>query len=111
MSKLELEQYVCPGTLVNTKILKILKNGVLVKFLKIFMGFIHADHLDNNLDFYAVDAKIEARIIYSCLNPPFIFLSQRHVNLHRYQPKRALYFSVSKPNLSQIQNSYLNKEE
>jgi hypothetical protein len=34
-----------PGTLVNTKILKILANGVMVKFLKIFVGFIHCDHL------------------------------------------------------------------
>ena len=58
MNKLELDQYVVPGTLVNTKILKILKNGVMVKFLKIFIGFIHFDHLQNNLDFYTVDAKI-----------------------------------------------------
>ena len=58
MNKLELDQYVVPGTLVNTKIVKILKNGVMVKFLKIFIGFIHFDHLQNNLDFYASDAKI-----------------------------------------------------
>lgn len=69
----------------------------MVKFLKIFIGFIHVDHLDNNLDFYAVDAKIQARIIYSCINPPFIYLSQRHVNLHTYQPKRALYTPINKP--------------
>ena len=49
MSKLELEQYVSPGTLVNTKVIKVLKNGVMVKFLKIFIGFIHIDHLENNL--------------------------------------------------------------
>ena len=99
MNKLELEQYVVPGTLVNTKIIKILKNGVMVKFLKILIGFIHFDHLQNNLDFYTADAKIEARIIYSCLNPPFIYLSQRHVNLHTYQPKRPLYSAVTKPSL------------
>lgn len=58
MSKIQLDQYVCPGTLVNTKVVKILKNGIMVKFLKIFVGFIHADHLENNLDYYAVDAKI-----------------------------------------------------
>jgi ribosomal protein S1 len=75
MSKINLEQYVSPGTLINTKIIKIMKNGVMVKFLKIFVGFIHVDHLENNLDYYAVDAKIEARIIYSCINPPFIYLS------------------------------------
>lgn len=49
MSKIELEQYVSPGTLVNTKVIKILKNGVMVKFLKIFVGFIHCDHLLNPL--------------------------------------------------------------
>lgn len=42
----------------NTKVVKILRNGIMVKFLKIFVGFIHADHLENNLDYYAVDAKI-----------------------------------------------------
>lgn len=82
----------------------------MVKFLKIFVGFIHVDHLDNNLDYYAVDAKIEARIIYSCLNPPLIYLSERHANLHKYNPKRALYSTVSKPqNLAILQGSYFNK--
>ncbi len=41
LSKMELDQYVAPGTLINTKIVKILRNGVMVKFLKIFVGFIH----------------------------------------------------------------------
>lgn len=45
MSKLEIEHYVVPGTLVNIKVIKKLKNGLMVKFLKIFIGFIHADHL------------------------------------------------------------------
>ena len=58
MSKIQLEQYVSPGTLLNTKVVKVLKNGVMVKFLKIFVGFIHVDHLDNNLEFYAIDTKI-----------------------------------------------------
>lgn len=49
LNKFELEHYVVPGTLLNTKIIKILTNGVLVKFLKIFVGFIHADHLDKSL--------------------------------------------------------------
>lgn len=45
MSKMELEQYVSPGTLLNSKVIKVLKNGVMVKYLKIFIGFIHVDHL------------------------------------------------------------------
>ena len=49
LAKIELDQYVSPGTLVNTKILKILSNGVMVKFLKIFVGFIHFDHLTKPL--------------------------------------------------------------
>jgi len=52
LSKIELDQYVAPGTLVNTKILKVLTNGVMVKFLKIFVGFIHSDHLTKPLDSY-----------------------------------------------------------
>lgn len=54
LSKMELDQYVSPGTLVNTKIIKILTNGVMVKFLKVFVGFIHFDHLNKKLESYAV---------------------------------------------------------
>ena len=88
MSKLELEQYVYPGTLLNTKITKVLKNGIIIKFLKIFTGFIHADHLDNSLSSYSNDDKIQARVIYLCSNPPLIYLSQKHVDLNPYQPSR-----------------------
>lgn len=49
MSKLEIEHYAVPGTLVNTKVIKKLSNGLMVKFLKIFIGFIHADHLERSL--------------------------------------------------------------
>jgi hypothetical protein len=54
LSKMELDQYVAPGTLLNTKIIKILTNGVMVKFLKIFVGFIHFDHLNKHLESYSV---------------------------------------------------------
>lgn len=92
--------------------MKILSNGIMVKFLKIFVGFIHADHLAKPLSTYTVDSKILARVIYACNNPPTLFLSERHVNLSVYEPKRPLYASLEKPQeLSEIQNSYLNKEE
>lgn len=59
MSKFQLEHYVAPGTLSKyTKIVKVLPNGLLVKFLKIFLGFIHADHLDKNIKAYVADEKI-----------------------------------------------------
>lgn len=45
MSRIDLDQFVTPGTLVNAKIIKILRNGVIIKFLKIFLGYIHMDHL------------------------------------------------------------------
>lgn len=51
---MELDQYVAPGTLLNTKIIKMLGNGVMVKFLKVFIGFIHCDHLNKKLESYAV---------------------------------------------------------
>ena len=44
-----------PGTLLNTKVIKVLTNGILVKFLKIFLGFIHADHLSRELSSYKND--------------------------------------------------------
>ena len=72
---MELDQYVSPGTLLNTKIIKVLKNGVMVKFLKIFIGFIHSDHLSKHLESYAVGEKLLGRVIFYCINPPTIFLS------------------------------------
>lgn len=61
------------------------------------MGFIHADHLEKNLSAYAVEEKLLARVIYCCNNPPTIFLSEKHKNLNRYEPKRPLYSAVNKP--------------
>lgn len=111
MSKFQLEHYVAPGTLLNTKIVKVLPNGLLVKFLKIFLGFIHADHLDKNIKAYVADEKILARVIYSCNNPPTLFLSEKHKNLSIYHPKRLLYSAVAKPeSLNEIQHSYLNTQ-
>jgi len=46
---------VTPGTLVNTKIVKVVKNGIIVKFLKIFLGYIHMDHLEKPLNSYHND--------------------------------------------------------
>lgn len=97
MNKLELEQYVLPGTLLNTKIIKVVDNGVLVKFLKIFVGYIHADHLSKALTSYAVDEKFQARVIYQCANPPSIYLSERHKSLMPYTPERPLFSAVKKP--------------
>lgn len=75
LSKMELDQYVAPGTLLNIKIVKILKNGVMVKFLKIFVGFIHYDHLNKKLESHVVGEKLMARVIFYCINPPTIYLS------------------------------------
>lgn len=86
-----------PGTLVNTKIVKVLPNGVIVKFLKIFSGFIHADHLAKSVISYSNEEKILARIIYTCNNPPTIFLSEKHRNLQKYDPKRPIFSAVEKP--------------
>lgn len=83
-----------------------------MKFLKIFVGFIHADHLEKDLSVYAADEKILARVIYACNNPPTIFLSERHKNISTYQPKRPLYAIAKKPEpLLEIQKSYLNSKE
>ena len=97
MGKLELEQYIVPGTLINAKVIKIVKNGLIVKFLKIFLGFLHMDHLARPLESYLANEKISARVIYYCLNPPAIYLSERHVSIPIYQPERDLYQSLPKP--------------
>ena len=55
MTHLPLEHYVVPGTLLHIKVLKVLSNGVLVKFLKVFVGFIHADHLSRALNSYTAE--------------------------------------------------------
>jgi hypothetical protein len=108
---MELEQYVSPGTLLPTKVVKVLANGLMVKFLKIFFGFIHVDHLENNISFYPVDSKLQARVIYSCLNPPFIYLSQVHVDLRPYRPLRQLFSPLAKPStLYELQGSYINRD-
>jgi hypothetical protein len=52
MQKCDLEAYIQPGTRVNTMVLKKLKNGLLVKFLKIFYGYIFIDHLSKPIDDY-----------------------------------------------------------
>lgn len=54
LSKMDLDQYVAPGTLLNTKVIKVLPNGIMVKFLKIFIAYIHIDHLNRGIDSYTV---------------------------------------------------------
>ncbi len=49
LGKLDLEEYITPGTRVNTKVLKVLSNGLLVKFLKVFYGYVFIDHLTKPL--------------------------------------------------------------
>jgi hypothetical protein len=110
LSKIELDQYVAPGTLVNTKVIKVLENGLMVKFLKIFVGFIHIDHLTKKLESYIVGEKLLARIIFYCVNPPTLYLSEKHVNLSVYEPKNELYSEVAKPShMEERQNSFFSR--
>lgn len=69
----------------------------MVKFLKIFIGFIHADHLNRPLESYSHEEKLLTRVIYQCNNPPMIFLSERHRSLKIYEPSRSIYETVKKP--------------
>jgi hypothetical protein len=80
--------------------------------LKIFVGFIHADHLVKPLESYTIEEKLMARVIYLCNNPPMIFLSERHRVLKKYEPERVVYEALEKPkNLRAIQNSYLSPKD
>lgn len=60
---LDLSNAVKPGNLANCVVQKVLENGVLVKFQKIFQGFIFEDHLTQPLENYQVKQKFQARII------------------------------------------------
>jgi hypothetical protein len=42
----ELHHLVKPGNLVDCSVLKILNNGLVVRFLRFFFGFIFQDHLE-----------------------------------------------------------------
>lgn len=75
LSKIDLDQYVSPGTIAQTKVIKIFENGLMIKFLKIFVGYIHIDHLNRDLSSYVVGEKLKARIIFLCVNPPTLYLS------------------------------------
>lgn len=80
--------------------------------MKIFIGFIHADHLVKPLESYTIEEKLMARVIYLCNNPPMIFLSERHRVLKKYEPERDVYESLEKPkNLREIQHSYLSPKD
>ena len=97
IAKLELENYLRPGSKVNSMVIKVLKNGVIVKFLKIFYGYIFIDHLDKHIDEYSAGDKFQSRIIYLQLNPPVVYLSQKHADLSLYVPDKKLYSAIMPP--------------
>ncbi|KYR00193.1 hypothetical protein DLAC_03350 [Tieghemostelium lacteum] len=97
------------GMLVETKILKVLPNGVHLGFLDFFSGDIHTMHLEKSLETYRENQNLKARIIFvdqthkkiglSCLGhilgfkpypfgltkPGDVFQSS-HVSLDRVEP-------------------------
>lgn len=54
-----------PGNLVHCGVMKVLKNGLIVRFLKQFIGFIFEDHLEKEPSMYKEKEKLLARIIAS----------------------------------------------
>lgn len=112
MQKYDLEAYLQPGTRVNTMILKKLRNGLLVKFLKIFYGYIFIDHLSKPIEDYKVGDKFECRIVHFSLSPPTMFLSELHTDLAPYRPARNLYSAVSLPEDMELQEGvYISKSQ
>lgn len=78
-------------------VLKVLKNGLIVKFLKVFYGYIFIDHLDKNIEEYSNGDKFQSRIIYLQLTSPVIYLSQKHADLTLYTPNKKLYSPIAPP--------------
>ncbi|EGR29983.1 programmed cell death 11, putative [Ichthyophthirius multifiliis] len=121
-----------PGNLVNCLIIKVLSNGLVVRFFKQFIGFIFEDHLDNNQpESYKVKERILARIIAANFDQKHINLSAKkvHVDLqafnqsYKYKPgdvftqgfkiKKVLYgdsYLVKIQNTS-IDNGFLHKNQ
>ena len=54
-----------PGNLVNCIVLKALSNGLIVRFLKNFIGFVFEDHLEKDVSAYREKEKFYGRIIAS----------------------------------------------
>ena len=54
-----------PENLVNCIVLKSLSNGLIVRFLKNFIGFVFEDHLEKDVSAYREKEKVLGRIIAS----------------------------------------------
>lgn len=88
---IDLQHVVKPGNLVSCLVIKVLDNGVLVKFLKIFYGYIFQDHLENTLNKYKVKNILKARIVACNFDQKQINLSEKHVHLTPYSPSTMPY--------------------
>ena len=112
LAKLDIEQFISPGHRVNVKVIKVLRNGLLVKFLKVFYGYIFMDELVRELEEYKEGETLESRIISMSTNPPKIFLSEKHTNLAPFEPKRPLYTGVDLPEDLNLQEGvYISRSE
>lgn len=101
-----------PGHRVNVKVLKVLRNGLLVKFLKVFYGYIFIDELVRSLEEYKEGETLECRITSLSTNPPRIFLSEKLLDLQPYEPKHPLYTGVDIPeDLSLEEGVYISRSE
>lgn len=53
-----------------------------------------------------------ARVIFYCINPPTLYLSEKHVDLSVYEPKHELYGEITKPaDIEERQNSFFSRQE
>lgn len=83
MLGLNLQHLAKPGNLVECVVVKQLVNGLLVRFLRVFYGYIFEDHLEMDPTMYRTKSKILARIIATNFENKEIHLSAKpvHVNL------------------------------
>ena len=74
-----------PGTLVEARVKKVLQNGLLVRFLSQFYGFIFVDHLENELESYKKKDLLKVRILASDFEIKLFHLSEnpKIVNFRR----------------------------
>ena len=84
---LDLHHLVKPGNKVKCTVCKVLENGILVRFLRIFYGFLFQDHLTKDASLYKPKTRVDARIISMNVEAKCIHLStlEKHLEMQKFE--------------------------
>jgi len=76
LARTNAKNLIFPSSLVQVRVKKVLENGLLVRFLSAFYGFIFIDHLKRELKSYGKKELLEARILATDLETKLFHLSE-----------------------------------